>query len=89
MPANINNLRLDNIGIPKSHLTIKNDKALIHIAIEESKAFFVCVLKLLPGESKKPPVFERLLLPDYISNDILQYLIEWLTCSIIFINFSG
>ena len=30
----------------------------------------------LPGESKKFPAFERLLLPEYISNDILQYLIK-------------
>ena len=30
----------------------------------------------LPGESKKRPAFERLLLPEYISNDILQYLIN-------------
>ena len=29
-----------------------------------------------PGESKKRPTFERLLLPEYISNDIWQYLIE-------------
>ena len=29
----------------------------------------------IPGESKKRPAFERLLLPEYISNDILQYLI--------------
>ena len=28
------------------------------------------------GESNKEPAFERLLLPEYISNDILQYLIE-------------
>ena len=32
--------------------------------------------ELLPGESKKRPAFERLLLPEYISNDILQYLIK-------------
>ena len=25
---------------------------------------------VLPGESKKTPAFERLLLPEYISNDI-------------------
>ena len=30
----------------------------------------------LPGESKKRPAFERQLLPEYINNDILQYLIE-------------
>ena len=38
---------------------------------------------------KKRPAFERVLLPKYISNDILQYLIEQLTCSIIFRNFPG
>ena len=43
----------------------------------------------LPGESKELRAFERLLVPEYISNDILQYLIEELTCSIIFRNFSG
>ena len=30
----------------------------------------------LPCESKKCPAFERLLLSDYINNDILQYLIK-------------
>ena len=30
---------------------------------------------LLPSESKKRPAFERLLLPEYIGNNILQYLI--------------
>ena len=31
---------------------------------------------VIPGESKKGPAFERLLLPDYICNDTLQHLIE-------------
>ena len=31
---------------------------------------------LVLGESKKRPTFERLLLPQYVSNDILRYLIE-------------
>ena len=30
----------------------------------------------IPGESKQRPLFERLLLFDYISNDILLYLIK-------------
>ena len=30
----------------------------------------------LPGEKKKRPAYERLMIPEYISNDILQYLIE-------------
>ena len=38
---------------------------------------------------KKRPAFDSLLLPEYISNDILQYLIELLICSIIFRNFPG
>ena len=33
-------------------------------------------LKPTPGEWKKRPAFERLLLPEYTSNDILQYLIR-------------
>ena len=32
--------------------------------------------QVLPGESEKRPAFERLLLPEYISNDDLQYLIK-------------
>ena len=40
----------------------------------------LCIL----GESKKRPTFDRPLPPEYISNDILQYLIEYLICSIIF-----
>ena len=41
-----------------------------------------CVFKKVDGvvlyrvSQKKRPAFERLLLPEYISNDILQYLIE-------------
>ena len=30
----------------------------------------------VPGESKNTPAFERLLLPEHIRSDILQYLIE-------------
>ena len=30
----------------------------------------------VPGKSEKTPAFERLLLPEYVSNDILQYLIK-------------
>ena len=43
---------------------------------------------LIPGESKRCPAFERLLLPKYICNNILQYLIELPNRSIIFRNFS-
>ena len=35
-----------------------------------------CFERNLPGESKKHPVFEMLLLPECVCNDILQYLIE-------------
>ena len=45
--------------------------------------------RLYRVSQKKRPAFERLLLPEYISNDILQYLIKKLTCSIIFGNFPG
>ena len=34
------------------------------------------ISKFIPGEPKKRPAFERLLLPEYISNDILQYSIK-------------
>ena len=53
---------------------------------------------LLPGielgtfvstDSPKRPAFERLVLPEYISSDILQYLIEYLKFSIIFSIFPG
>ena len=46
-------------------------------------------LEVIPGELKKSTAFERLLLPEYISYDILRYLIKWLTWQIIFRNFSG
>ena len=31
---------------------------------------------VIPGDSFKRPAFDKLLLPEYISDDILQYLIE-------------
>ena len=32
--------------------------------------------QLVPGESKKVPTLERLVLPEYITDDVLQYLIQ-------------
>ena len=43
---------------------------------------------ILPGESKEGPEFERLLLLEYTSNDIQQYLTEYLTYFKYFDNFS-
>ena len=43
----------------------------------------------LPGESKKGLAFDRLLLPEHISNDVLQQLMEKLSCSITFRIFPG
>ena len=43
-----------------------------------TKRHILCrqILETVPGDSKKCPAIERLLLPEYISNNILQYLIE-------------
>ena len=35
-----------------------------------------CIVAVIPSESKELPTHVRLLLPGYISNDILPYLIE-------------
>ena len=40
-------------------------------------ARFWPVLNLYRVSQNKRQAFERLLLPEHISNDILQYLIEW------------
>ena len=44
---------------------------------------FVLFAIVVPDESKKRPAPEMPLLPEDVSNDIWQYLIEQRTCSII------
>ena len=41
---------------------------------------YLCGGSKLPGESKKRPAFERLLLHECISNNILQYLACLFVC---------
>ena len=69
-------------------MCISPDRSILH---ESGISFVICNVQThslqLPGKSKKCPAFVRQLLPEYISNDIWQYLIEYLTCSIIFRNF--
>ena len=65
-----------------------------YVYSETPKLYLILQLHVLhtfiAGASKKKrPAFEKLLLLEYISNDILQYLIKQLTFSIIFRNFPG
>ena len=44
---------------------------------DSTKKIYPCRVNInVPGESKKRPAFDRLLLPEYISNNILQYLMK-------------
>ena len=49
--------------------------------------YFVSTLIMMPFESKKARRLKRPLLPEYISNDILQYLIEYTQLSLEFSEF--
>ena len=55
---------------PGCSLAVEYLYIYIHIYI------YIYIYIYIPGESKKRPAFGRLLLPDYISNDVLQYLIK-------------
>ena len=63
--------------------TIKTIQNYYGLAIRQNKGdlqgmkiAITAILHHILGESKKRPVFERLLLPEYICNDILQCLIK-------------
>ena len=47
------------------------------------------LLIIVPDESKGAPVFKATLVPEYISNNVLQGLIEQLKFSFVFIIFRG
>ena len=61
----------------------------MHVSIVSAVSWFVHTTFLYWVSKNDCATFERLLFPEYISNDILQYLIEWQICSSKFRNFRG
>ena len=56
---------------------IKRISSTLNVLATEKTKVTKVIFEMLTGELKKErSAFERLLLPEYISNDILQYLIE-------------
>ena len=67
--AELLNIRISRNDVEKRPPLNKRDKKRENNTVEnlDSK---------IPNELRNRPTFERLLLPEYISNDILQYLVE-------------
>ena len=60
---------LATMDLGRRYVTVKSTHRSVLAGSYKEKLF-------IPGESEKRPAFERLLLPEYISNYDLQYLIK-------------
>ena len=64
-----NDIPMDVKSCPLQSVSIVNSKL-------SSLKIFIIIDFRIPGDTKKRPAFEWLLAPEYINNDILQYLIK-------------